>query len=195
MVSDAGPEAADLVHKIMAGDRRAESRLAERYGPGLSYLLRRLTGDPSLADDLRQETFRVILEKVRNGEVREPEKLAGFIRGTAKNLWTADYRKARRRPPADELDTVEEPVDPSPSALSRVLREEDRRHVRLLLGELRLDRDREILVRFHIAEEPKEEICEALGLSPRQFNVTLFRARQRFKELLHARYVDGSPRA
>ena len=49
------------------------------------------------ADDLHQETFRVVLEKVRAGELREPEKLPGFIRQIAKNLCIADYRKTARR--------------------------------------------------------------------------------------------------
>jgi RNA polymerase sigma-70 factor (ECF subfamily) len=187
MASEEPADTADLVQEILAGDRQAEARLVERYSPALSYLLRRLTGDRALADDLHQETFRIVLERIRTGGVREPEKLAGFIRGTAKNLWTADYRKVRRRGPTEEV--VDEPPDPAPSALSRVLREEDRRRVRRLLDELRLERDREILLRFHIAEQSKEEVCEALGIAPGQFNVTLFRARQRFRELLEKTIV------
>ena len=184
MASEVRPDMGELVRRIMAGDPQAESRLAQCYSRSLSYLLRRLTGDPTLAEDLHQETFRVVLEKLRKGEVREPEKLAGFIRGTAKNLWISDYRKARRRGEATELGEAPEPLDPAPSALARVLLEEDRRHVRRILEELKLERDREILLRFHLAEQSKEEICEALGLTSRQFNVTLFRARQRFKQLL-----------
>ena len=178
------PEAAELVRCIANGDRQAESRLVERHSRGLSYLLRRLTGDPALADDLHQETLAVVLEKVRRGEIREPEKLAGFIRGTARNLWIAEYRKASRRHEGEDLSAVAETPDPAPGALSRMVSEEDRRRVRQVLGELRLDRDRELLFRFHIAEEPKEQICRDLGLESRQFNVALFRARQRFKQLL-----------
>jgi RNA polymerase sigma-70 factor (ECF subfamily) len=56
--------------------------------------------------------------------------------------------------------------------------------VRRLIGELDTDRDRQILYRFYIAEEDKERICADLELSSLHFNRVLFRARQRFKELL-----------
>jgi hypothetical protein len=35
---------------------------------------------------LYQETFRIALEKIRRGDVREPEKLSGFMGGIARNL-------------------------------------------------------------------------------------------------------------
>ncbi len=184
--ANAGAVAADLVRRISDGDREAESRLVELHSRGLSYLLRHLTGDRSLSEDLHQETLRIVLEKIRRGELREPEKLAGFIRSTARNLSMAEFRKAARRPELEDVEAIgaAEPADPAPSQLSRVLLEEDRRRVRQVLGELRSDRDRELLYRFHIAEEPKDEICDALGLSSRQFNLALHRARQRFKQLV-----------
>jgi len=179
--------AADLVRRISDGDRKAESRLVELHSRGLSYLLLHLTGDRSLSDDLHQETFRIVLEKIRRGELREPEKLAGFIRSTARNLSIAEFRKAARRPELEDVSAIggpAEPADPAPNPLSRILQEEDRRCVRQVLGELPSERDRELLYRFHIAEEPKAEICEALDLSSRQFNLALHRARRRFKQLV-----------
>ncbi len=176
--------AADLVHRIAAGDRQAEVRLIELYSHGLSYLLKRLSGTRALAEDLHQETLRIVLEKAREGALREPGKVAGFIHGTAKNLLLAEHRKAAQRPEPREVEQLPEVADPAPGALARVLHEEDRRQVRRVLSELPLVRDRQLLSRFYIVEEPKEQICEVLGLSERQFNVALFRARQRFKQLL-----------
>ncbi len=187
--SDGSERAAGLARRIAAGDRQAEAELVEISSRGLSYMLRRLTGDRARADDLHQETFRVVLEKLRRGELREPEKLIAFVRGTARNLALAGYRKAARRPESTDLDAVADPPDPAPSALGRVLQGEDRRHVRRILSELRSDRDRQLLFRFYIAEESKEKVCGALGLSSRQFNVAIFRARQRFKQL-----AETSPR-
>ena len=48
----------------------------------------------------------------------------------------------------------------------------------------RNERDREILLRFYIAEEDKDRIAADYGLSSLQFNRVLHRARQRYKELL-----------
>jgi len=175
--------AAALVARIRTGDAQAESELVGRYSRGLSYLLRRTTGDPSLADDLHQETFRIVIQRLRSSGLEQPERLAGFIRRTARNLFLADYRRnARRRTSGLDDSTVLR--DPAPSPLGRVLADERVRLVRRLVGELRTDRDRQILYRYYLAEEDKDGICRDLGLSDIHFNRVLFRARQRFRELL-----------
>jgi RNA polymerase sigma-70 factor (ECF subfamily) len=176
--------AAELVRRIRAGDAMAESELVERYSRGLLYMLRRTAGDPALADDLHQETFRIVLERLRDKGIEEPERLAGFLHRTAKNLFVAGYRKTVRRRTEGEVEGMEALPDPAGTPLQETLREEETALVRRLIGELETDRDRQILYRFYIAEEDKERICADLGLSSLHFNRVLFRARQRFKELL-----------
>ncbi len=190
MSFDAEPESAeaeiatDLVRRILAGDASAEEDLVQRYSRGLVYLIRRLGASPELAEDLHQETFRIVLERLRQRGLEDPAGLAGFLRGTARNLMTADRRKmARRRTDVDE-EKLESVVAPSPSQLSSVLLDEEAGFVRKLIGELPTDRDRQLLLRFYVAEEEKESICNDLGLDSLHFNRVLFRARQRFKELL-----------
>jgi RNA polymerase sigma-70 factor (ECF subfamily) len=118
MSTEAGPDpaeaeiAADLVRRIAAGDASAEGELVQRYSRGLLYLLRRLASPPELAEDLHQETFRVVLERLRQRELDDPAGLAGFLRGTARNLALNERRKtARRRTDPDE----EEPALLRPS--------------------------------------------------------------------------------
>ncbi|MES1245153.1 MAG: sigma-70 family RNA polymerase sigma factor [Acidobacteriota bacterium] len=180
--------AAELTERIHRGDRTAEEELVHRYSRGLLFHLRRTAGDPDLADDLHQETFRVVLERLRGEGIADPERLAGFILGTGRNLFLGGWRKRARRGEGTSLDALEgaaaEPPDPVPGQLDRVLQEEEILKVRRLIGELGTDRDRQILFRFYVAEEGKERICADLGLSSLHFNRVLFRARQRFKELL-----------
>lgn len=183
------PEADDpvaLVERIRAGEPAAEAELVARYGNGLSYLLRRITRDPLLSEDLLQETFRVALRRIRAGELREPEKLGGFLRQTAKNLARAERRRGERWERMDDGLSGREPVDPAESQLARVIRNEKAGLVRRVLRELRSRRDRQLLYRFYIAEEEKEEICRDLGLSSMNFNLVLFRARERFRKLVEA---------
>src|SRR6185295_8598659 len=176
--------ASDLVRRIAAGDSRAETALVERYSRGLRCLLRHLGAPPELADDLHQETFRIVLERLRRRGLDEPAGLAGFLRGTAKNLLTAERRKtARRRTDADS-EGLESAVHPAQGQLSSVLLEEEAAIVRRLIGEMPTDRDRQLLLRFYVAEEEKESICADLGLDSLHFNRVLFRARHRFKDLL-----------
>lgn len=190
MSTEAGPDpleakiATDLVRRIAAGDASAEGELVQRYSRGLLYLLRRLGAPPELADDLHQETFRIVLERLRRRELDDPAGLAGFLRGIAHNLMTAERRKTARRRTNPDEEQLEQAVHPAPSQLSSVLFDEEAATVRKLIGELPNDRDRQLLLRFYVAEEDKESICADLGLESLHFNRVLFRARQRFKELL-----------
>lgn len=181
-------EPARLVARIQVGDRAAEAELVTRFSHGLLLMLRRLVQNPALADDLHQETLSLVLEKIRRAEVREPEKLAGFIRSTARNLFIADRRKeARYRPMEDGEEGGARPVpgltDRGPAPLDRVLANEEARQVQRLLGELRYDRDRQLLLRFYLSDESKEVLCADLEIEPERFHQVLFRARERLREL------------
>jgi RNA polymerase sigma-70 factor (ECF subfamily) len=136
----------ELVARILAGEKAAESELVERYSRGVAIILHRATGDQSLAEDLSQETFQLTLEKIRAGEVREPEKLSGFICSLARNLATDHYRRSRRSEQVDDPEAVEMIAATAPSQLDRVLQAERSKRVRQLLSELS-ERDREILRR------------------------------------------------
>lgn len=183
-------DVASLVRRIQAGDPAAESELVARFSRGLLLMLRRLVQNPALADDLHQETLSLVLAKIRSAEVREPERLAGFIRSTARNLFIADRRKEARYHPLEDGREQDEGArsgpalaDRGPAPLDRVLADEEARQVRRLLDELRFDRDRQLLLRFYVSDDSKEEICADLEIEPERFHQVLFRARERLREL------------
>ena len=120
-----------------------------------------------------------IVRQARGGAIREPEKLAGFIRSTAKNLLLAHRRKEARY---DDLGDEAERRSPA-GQLDRVMREEEAKRVRELLDELRFARDRQLLVRFYLSDDSKHEICRDLEVDPGRFNRVLHRARERLREL------------
>jgi RNA polymerase sigma-70 factor, ECF subfamily len=178
----------DLVHRIVSGEPAAEAELVQRFSRALSFLLRRLTRDEAVAEDLYQETFRLVIEKVRKGELREPERLPGFLSSMARNLFLGSARRGGRRQKwHGDSEATETAPDPAPGQLARLLAKEKAAAVRGVLAELKNDRDREILSRFYISDEDKEDICRDLGLSDLHFNRVLFRARQRYKELFERR--------
>jgi len=178
----------DLVRRIVSGEPAAEAELVQRFSRALSFLLRRLTRDEAAAEDLYQETFRLVIEKLRLGELREPERLPGFVSSMARNLFLGSVRRGGRRGKwHGDPEAVETAPDPAPGQLARLLAQERAAAVRRVLAELRNDRDREILSRYYIAGEDKEDICRGLGLSDLHFNRVLFRARQRYKELYERR--------
>lgn len=191
----AGSPGRDLVLRIQAGETSAEAELVERYGEVLLFLLKRWTRDPETAEDLRQETLRLALEKIRKGEVREPDQLAAFLRGLAKNLSTQLYRRAAEKTDRHEgLDPVCEVADREPDPLSLLLRSERARLARQVLQSLGTERDREVLIRYYLAEEKAETICAALDLTPDHFYRVLHRARQRYRRLFEEQLADPSER-
>jgi RNA polymerase sigma-70 factor (ECF subfamily) len=192
--SAAPTSSADLVLRIRSGDPRAEEELISRFGDGLSFLLRRWTRGHSDAEDLYQETFRLALEKIRRGEVRDPDRLAGFVRSLARNLSIEHYRKAARRGSREEdLEPAAESSVLETGQLGQLLRKEKIALVRRLLDELGSDRDRQVLFRFYIAEEDKEGIRSDLGLTAPEFNLVLFRARRRYRDLFERHAQRGAP--
>lgn len=184
----------ELVRRIVAGDPAAESELVERFSRALSLLLRQLTRDAAAAEDLYQETFRLVIEKVRGGELRDPERLPGFVSSLARNLFVASARRSgRRRQWQGDPAASETAPDPSPGQLAKLLAQERAAAVRQVLGELKNDRDREILSRYYLAGEAKEDICRDLALTDLHFNRVLFRARQRYRELFESRHAGRPP--
>jgi RNA polymerase sigma-70 factor (ECF subfamily) len=174
---------AELVHRIRAGDHNAEGELVQRYSRGVAFVIRQLVAEREAAEDIYQETFRLVLEKVRAGEVRELERLSGFITSIARNLVTEQFRRVSRRRAKEEPVDGQAIASPEPNPLDGLLREEQNSLARQVLASLPSDRDRTVLYRFYIADDEKDEICAALGISSLHFNQVLCRARERYRNL------------
>ncbi len=175
---------ADLVLRIGKGEREAEQQMVARYSRGLLFLLRRKANDPELALDLAQDTFRIALEKLRVSSIEEPGRLAAYLRGIALKLLVGQRRKDARRATSPDSEAIERVADHAVGPFDRVSAEQAQRAVRALLEELPVARDREILTRWYLKEEEKDYICERLGVDSLHFNRVLFRAKQRFRELV-----------
>lgn len=191
--AEAAPAAAgDLVRRIAAGDRHAEDELVQQFGEGLRFLLRRWTRDHEAADEVYQESFRRAIEKLRRGELRDPESLPAFLRGLAKNLSTDHYRARSRRSHREiPMNDAHDPPDERAEHLGRLLREERVGLIRRLIGELPRERDREVLLRFYLEEEERQRIQTDLGLTSAELNVVLCRARRRCQALFEQAFRDG----
>jgi len=183
--------AGELVERIRRGDVVAEELLARRYGPKLEFILRRHAREPSLAADLRQEALIVVIERLRSDGLDEPEKLAAFLYQTAINLARGEARTYFHRNTHPDFEAIDRAATAEPLLADLLERAELGRIVRTLLGELGQQRDREILRRFYLRDENKHDICTALELSAAHFDRVLYRARQRFREILERRLGKG----
>ena len=183
--SPAELSAVQLCERIHASDHQAETLLVERLQPGLRLVLNRATGgDLELARELCQETLIVVIKRLRSSILRDPSELAAFAAQTARNLAIAHRRKDGRRRTQVDLDAVNMAFDPGRGQPEEVAVGKLGALVQRLLDQLPTERDRSVLKRFYLHEEDKDVICHDLSLSDLAFNQVLFRARNRFRELL-----------
>jgi len=176
--------AAGIVRGISAGEDSAETDLVERYSRGLRYVLIRRIGDEERAKDLLQETFCIAIEKLRSTEIDSPERLAGYLRGIAIRVALNAGRKRRREPVPIDIEAVAAIPDRETLQFKRVSSEQTLSAVTTLLDSMPVNRDRDLLIRFYVYDQDKQEICRALGLDSLHFNRVLFRAKARFRKIL-----------
>jgi len=172
-----------LVKRIIDGDRDAEAELVESFGRGIGFVLRKESRTEENARDLFQETFRIAIEKIRNGDLRDSKKLGSFLSSIARFTVIDFYRaKTRHDNRFEQTDEITHAA-PGDTQLQSLVRQEQAGLVRRTINELKSDRDRQILFRFFIAEDEKEDICRDLNLTSLHFNRVLHRAKLRYKEL------------
>lgn len=177
----AASEWTELVESIRAGDQNAMTRLYATFGRGVRYYLSRQLGAQEIEDKVH-DTFLVVLGAIQRGELREPERLMGFVRTVVRRLVAThiDRLVEERRERTDLEDgysMADERVDPEGDALRR-------QKVEIMEQVLHTisTRDREILTRFYLYEQSQEQICREMGLNDTQFRLLKSRAKARFAE-------------
>jgi RNA polymerase sigma-70 factor (ECF subfamily) len=184
--------AGDLVRRIVSGDLAAEHELVDQYQRGVRLIVARSSRDRSVVDDICQDVLCLAIEKIRAGAVREPERLSGFIAALARTKVIEHFRGLEARGAREARARGLQPAAP-PDALEQVLARERAELIRAVLDELGSDRDRQILLRYYLADEEKLRICRDLKLTTVHFNRVLFRARERFRHLLRNRLSTRTP--
>ena len=107
----AADAAAPLAQRILAGDRCAEDELATTYRRGVFIIAMARTRNRDTAADLTQEVLIAVLKSLRQGQLRDPAKLAAFIQGTTRNLIN-NHLRAKSHHPEVELDETTHMTDP-----------------------------------------------------------------------------------
>lgn len=175
---------AALVAAISDG-RTLQEELYVRYRRPLYQIFLQRRVNPDVAQDLVQRTFLVAIKKIRSEGLAEPGKLGGYLYRTACNLATLYWRgELSRREQSVEDEHLGSITDEALSIEERVDHEQLAKCVRDLMTQLPGPRDREVLMRYYLREEPKASVCRDMALSGLQFNQVLWRARQRFGAIL-----------
>lgn len=173
-----------LARRIFAAapnrDYAAESELCRRFAPRIRlYGLRHLRNEAAAAD-LAQDVQLMILQKLRAGALREPDKLASFILGTCRQVVIDSRRNGGRRERI--LDAFAEDLTSMVEASDEAL---DTRRLEQCLERLP-ERDRAILVMTFYDDRPAEEVGVALGISAGNVRVIRHRGIERLRLCMNA---------
>ncbi len=170
-----------LVEEIRQGDQRAMEQLYKIFAKGIRFQLCRQLGLQEL-DDKVHDIFLIVVQAIQRGDLREPERLMGFVRTVLRRQIATHITKlvhSRRDSVAADASLLvsDSRQNPEESLLNA-------QKVQLMREALRgiSPRDREILTRFYLLEQPPAQICAEMGLSETQFRLLKSRAKARFGE-------------
>src|SRR5437764_15075304 len=78
-VAPADPSWSSLVQRIQAGDAAGMEEMYAIFSKGVRFYLWRQLGSQDL-DDKVHDIFLIITQSIQRGELREPERLMGYVR-------------------------------------------------------------------------------------------------------------------
>jgi RNA polymerase sigma-70 factor (ECF subfamily) len=94
-----------LAERIRSREPSAEEELVHLFSDRVVFLALARTRDPEAARDLKQDVLLAVVRALRNGHLREAERLTAFVYGTARNLIN-NYLRTRSRLREDPIDAA-----------------------------------------------------------------------------------------
>ena len=171
-----------LVARAQAGERQALADIYRRYSAAAWIVVRRLITRRALAEDLHQDTFVEVLQRL--GELRDPQALGAWIRSIAISKCLMHLRSPWHRSavwldqvvggwnePGETVDTDAHPDAAAGRGIERAMR--------------RLPATARAVVWLHDVEElTHEEIGGLFGCTASFSKSQLARAHRRLRQLL-----------
>ena len=171
-----------LIAKIQADDAEGMEELYHVFSRGVRFFLWRQLGKQDMEDTVH-DTFLTVAEAIRRGDVREPDRLMGFVWTVVRRQLAAHIDRtvtARNQHTGVDADfhLPDRAEDPEWIAIVRQRQSLARRLLNEVSG-----RDREVLIRFYLNEQPQDQICSDMHLTPTQFRLLKSRAKKRLTVL------------
>ena len=161
-------------------DSAAEAELYRRLAPRARLYGMRHLRDRQAAADLAQQVLLMTIERLRAGEIREPERIASFVLGACRMTVLEMRRGSRRREELlaargeqEEAFEAPEPLALDPDRLAGCL-------------EGLSERERTVVVMSFFAEKAADQVGAELGLSGGNVRVIRHRALGRWRDCMGA---------
>ena len=149
-----------LVDRIRAGDPAGMEQLYAVFVKGIRFFLWRQLGPQDL-DDKVHDVFLIITQAIQRGELREPDRLMGYVRTVVRRQVAAHIDIAvHARRNQQSIDPAMTLSDHQPDPERRVIEQESQDVALRMLSGLP-KRDREVLVRFRSEERHVGKECRS----------------------------------
>lgn len=185
LVSGAEFEDSAVVCGIKANDPRALEALYGFFDTAIRRALHAKLGSQDI-DDKVHDLFMVVCDAIRNDRLHNPAALPGYIwtvvQHQSANEIGVRVRRQRREEPLGEFDRS----DGHSLEASLIQQQERESFTQSALDRLK-DNKREILERFYLEEQPKEQIMLEMGLTETQFRLLKSRAKADFSARVRQR--------
>jgi len=179
----------DLVTRIYSGETDGMEELYQLFSTAMRFHFARQLGSDEL-DNKIHDAFVVVVQAIRRGELREPERLMGFVR-TIVRRQVAAYIDRVVHTRSAQIEFSGERRNDNPAEVVAFHRRAEL--INQVLAGLS-EKDREILTRFYVLEQSQDEICREMALSETQFRLLRSRAKARFRELGNKKLVHRAGR-
>lgn len=175
-------DCAAIVAQIQADEETGFEQLYRVFTRGLWYYLSRQLG-PDDADDRVHDILIVVIQAIRKGDLREPERLMGFVRTVAHRHVAAQIEcRVQKRQKEVELDGDIAVPTVRPNPEQELIVREKAEIMKNALSKMS-PKNREILERFYLLEQRPEEICREMSLTGTQFRLMKSRAKAALGEV------------
>ncbi|MFO1482760.1 MAG: sigma-70 family RNA polymerase sigma factor [Verrucomicrobiaceae bacterium] len=180
------PPDADIadMRRLAAGDDVALNDIMRRWQEKVAAFLQRMTGNPTVAVDLAQETFVRLYQ--HRGSYSPKASFATYLFRIAANL-ARNHQRWLRRHPTVAIDDENVPVHELASAEETPDGKAEKRE-RLQIVESALaalpEELREAMLLFTHEDMSHAEIARIAGCSPKAVETRIYRARQILRNLL-----------
>jgi len=181
------PFSSQYVQKLKDGDPDVERHFVEYFSSLLFAKLRFHLRSGQEVQELRQEVFLRVLRALRQGDgLQKPERLGAYVNSVCNNVLLEYFRQRTRVVQFDEH--TPEPTDLRTDPERELVTAENQNRVRSLVAEL-APMDRRILKALYLEEREKDSVCREFGVSRGYLRVLLHCAKERFRQLTHARQI------
>jgi len=182
--SEEGLLARRVIDAAPARDIPAEATLYRLLAPRVRlYGLKHLR-DAQAAADLVQDVLLMALERLRQCEVREPERIVSFVLGACRQTVIDQKRGQQRRQRL--LDIYSDDLPLADAAVAPALDTERLQHCLQLLPE----RERTVLVMTFFDDSNADEVAQATGITAGNARVVRHRGLERLRRCLEGRVRD-----